>query len=45
MPDWLIKARTYPVLDSAARGIEVFVPKARDYINERRKTESAAPPT
>jgi membrane protein required for colicin V production len=45
MPDWLLKARTYPVLDSAARGIEVFVPKARDYINERRKTESAAPPT
>lgn len=45
MPDWLSKARTYPVLESAAKGLETFVPKARDYINERRQPESALPPT
>jgi membrane protein required for colicin V production len=45
MPDWLTSARTYPVLNGAANGLEAFVPKARDYINEKRKPESAAPPT
>jgi membrane protein required for colicin V production len=43
MPDWLAKARTYPVLNVAANGLEAFVPKAQDYINERRRAESATP--
>lgn len=43
MPDWLAKARTYPALNVAANGLEALIPKAQDYINEKRKAESAAP--
>lgn len=43
MPDWLRNARTYPVLNVAANGLEAFVPKAQNYINERRRAESASP--
>jgi membrane protein required for colicin V production len=43
MPNWLADARTYPVLESAAEGIESFVPQARDYIKEKRAAESGSP--
>mgnify|MGYP000091251164 CR=1 FL=1 len=43
MPDWLAKARTYPALNVVANGLETLIPKAQDYINEKRKAESAAP--
>ena len=45
MPEWLTKARTYPVLNSVSDGLEAFVPKAKAYIDERRQSESASPPT
>jgi membrane protein required for colicin V production len=44
MPDWLSQARTYPVLESAAKALEAFVPEARDIIKEKQKSESGAPP-
>jgi membrane protein required for colicin V production len=44
-PDWLVQAKTYPVLNDVATGIESIFPEARDYIRERRNSESGAAPT
>ena len=45
MPNWLSEARTYPVLEQVALGVESFVPQARDYIRDRKATESGAKPS
>jgi membrane protein required for colicin V production len=40
-PDWLTDARSYPVLSQASDALESFIPKAKDYIIERRNGESS----